>query len=157
MNNTNFTERVTIKSILLPSPCTNYEGLTTVTITSIDENKIIQQNPAKCDFVIYKNISFKVTIVHKNKVYKTPNDLTGFTVEGKAFLINNKEIEFDLHPRIDDDPTTGKIIIELTPEETNSIFLDEKECITYYHYFINLISSTGYNYRILIGNIKACQ
>ena len=39
--------------------------------------------------------------------------------------------------------------------ETNNIFVDT--CAAFYHYYINLISNTGYTYRILIGNIKVCQ
>lgn len=151
-----FSERITVKSILIPTECTNYEGLTTMKVISIDENSIIQQNPAKYDFIMYKNLPFNITLIHKNELFKSPNDLSDFTIEGKAFLINNKEIEYDLHPIIIE-PTSGKIIIELTPEETNNFIIDETECITYYHYYINLISSTGYKYRILVGNIKLCQ
>lgn len=155
MINREFSERITIKSLLIPNKCTNYEGLTTNNVLSIDEDKIIQQNPASHDFTIYKGVSFGITFVYKNKDTRIPYNLTGYTVEGKAFLINNKDIEFNLHPIIAEDASTGKIIVSLTPEETSSIYLET--CGTYYHYYINLISSTGYKYRILMGNIRVCQ
>ena len=152
--NSDFSERIIIKSILTPNECTNYEGLTTMKLISIDDTRIVQQNPAKYNCTLYKGTNFNLSFIYKNSTTQQPYDLTGFVVEGKAFLINNKDIKFDLHPVIVNH-LKGKIIISLTPDETNEIFVDT--CTTFYHYYINLISDTGYTYRILIGNIQVCQ
>lgn len=154
MINREFSEHITVKSLLIPNKCTNYEGLTTMKLISIDNKRIIQQNPAKHDLTIYKGTNFFVSFIYKNKDTNQPYDLTDFFVEGKSFLINNNDIKFDLHPIIDV-PSQGEISISLTPDETNNIFVDT--CMAFYHYYINLISNTGYTYRILIGNIKVCQ
>lgn len=150
--NDSYTERIIVKSLLPPSEC--YDEIIKVDLLSFIEDNIIQQNPAKYDFTIFKGTTFNIKFVYKDKKSKLPYDLSGFTVSGTAFMINNNDIVFDLHPIIED-AKNGKISITLTPEETSKIEISE--CGTYYHYYLNLISNNDYVYRILIGNIRICQ
>lgn len=68
MINREFSEHITIKSLLIPNKCTNYEGLTTMKLISINDKCIIQQNPAKHDLTIYKGTNFFVSFIYKIKI-----------------------------------------------------------------------------------------
>mgnify|MGYP004565311883 CR=1 FL=1 len=154
-----FTERIHIKTLLTPSE--NNEGIMDVEIISIDDERVIQQNPAKHQFTIYKGTTFNCAIVYKYKSSGTPVDLTGYEIEGTMFLINTEEgkepVEYDLHPVIVNDPDDpGKINITLSPEETEAIEIGTG-CSALYHYHINIITDTGFKYRFLMGKIKVCK
>lgn len=151
-----FTERLHLTSIIEPDPENNFAGYIEVQVISMDdiqdqESELLHDCPAIYDFVIMKGATCNVLFSITNRQDGKPIDLTKYTFSGKAVLINNNSIEYDLHPTLTDD---GKLEILLTPEETDAFVLNE--CTTYYHYHINFIDSIN-TYRIIMGNIQLCQ
>lgn len=152
-----FTERVHLTGIIQPDPVNNFEGYIEVEIISMDDiqnqdSELLHDCPAIYDFVIMKGATCNVLFTITNRQDGKPIDISKYTYSGKAVLINNNSIEYDLHPRRTDD---GKLEILLTPEETDAFVLNE--CTTYYHYHINFIDSNNTVYRIIMGNIQLCQ
>lgn len=152
-----FTERVHLTGIIQPDPVNNFEGYIEVEVISMDDiqnqdSELLHDCPAIYDFVIMKGATCNVLFTITNRQDGKPIDISKYTYSGKAVLINNNSIEYDLHPRRTDD---GKLEILLTPEETDAFVLNE--CTTYYHYHINFIDSNNTVYRIIMGNIQLCQ
>ena len=152
-----FTERVHLTGIIQPDPVNNFEGYIEVEIISMDDiqnqdSELLHDCPAIYDFVIMKGATCNVLFTITNRQDGKPIDISKYTYSGKAVLINNNSIEYDLHPTRTDD---GKLEILLTPEETDAFVLNE--CTTYYHYHINFIDSNNTVYRIIMGNIQLCQ
>lgn len=152
-----FTERVRLTGIIQPDPVNNFEGYIEVEIISMDDiqnqdSELLHDCPAIYDFVIMKGATCNVLFTITNRQDGKPIDISKYTYSGKAVLINNNSIEYDLHPTRTDD---GKLEILLTPEETDAFVLNE--CTTYYHYHINFIDSNNTVYRIIMGNIQLCQ
>lgn len=152
-----FTERVHLTGIIQPDPVNNFEGYIEVEIISMDDiqnqdSELLHDCPAIYDFVIMKGATCNVLFTITNRQDGKPIDISKYTYSGKAVLINNNSIEYELHPTRTDD---GKLEILLTPEETDAFVLNE--CTTYYHYHINFIDSNNTVYRIIMGNIQLCQ
>ena len=152
-----FTERVHLTGIIPPDPVNNFEGYIEVEVISMDDiqnqdSELLHDCPAIYDFVIMKGATCNVLFTITNRQDGKPIDISKYTYSGKAVLINNNSIEYDLHPTRTDD---GKLEILLTPEETDAFVLNE--CTTYYHYHINFIDSNNTVYRIIMGNIQLCQ
>lgn len=152
-----FTERVHLTGIIQPDPVNNFEGYIEVEVISMDDiqnqdSELLHDCPAIYDFVIMKGATCNVLFTITNRQDGKPIDISKYTYSGKAVLINNNSIEYDLHPTRTDD---GKLEILLTPEETDAFVLNE--CTTYYHYHINFIDSNNTVYRIIMGNIQLCQ
>lgn len=152
-----FTERVHLTGIIQPDPVNNFEGYIEVEVISMDDiqnqdSELLHNCPAIYDFVIMKGATCNVLFTITNRQDGKPIDISKYTYSGKAVLINNNSIEYDLHPTRTDD---GKLEILLTPEETDAFVLNE--CTTYYHYHINFIDSNNTVYRIIMGNIQLCQ
>lgn len=152
-----FTERLHLTSIIEPDPENKFEGYIEVEVISMDDiqnqdSELLHDCPAIYDFVIMKGATCNVLFTITNRRDGKLIDLTKYTFSGKAVLINNNSIEYDLHPTRTDD---GKLEILLTPEETDAFVLNE--CTTYYHYHINFIDTNNTVYRIIMGNIQLCQ
>lgn len=152
-----FTERVHLTGIIQPDPVNNFEGYIEVEVISMDDiqnqdSELLHDCPAIYDFVIMKGATCNVLFTITNRQDGKPIDISKYTYSGKAVLINNNSIEYDLHPTRTDD---GKLEILLTPEETDAFVLNE--CTTYYHYHINFIDNNNTVYRIIMGNIQLCQ
>lgn len=152
-----FTERVHLTGIIQPDPVNNFEGYIEVEVISMDDiqnqdSELLHDCPAIYDFVMMKGATCNVLFTITNRQDGKPIDISKYTYSGKAVLINNNSIEYDLHPTRTDD---GKLEILLTPEETDAFVLNE--CTTYYHYHINFIDSNNTVYRIIMGNIQLCQ
>lgn len=155
-----FTERIHIKGLGKPTQ-SDTEGILMVQVVSMDDltgyTNVMDSSPAKFDFVVYRGVDARLIFTINTKHDGSSIDLTRFTFEGRAFMINNKNKEFLLEPFVNDD---GKLQVTLSAEETAAIELEDESCHdTLYSYYINFISKYGKHavYRVLMGTIHVCK